>query len=554
MLWCQIGLHRIFELAGEASTGKLERQLVSYHLLIDNLGAAHQILDEMSFMQRNNKYSRYLAYCVALRSRNDADAQSCLNTITNGQGDDDKLLFACIGESIKYGKPLNTARLLQRLYDKHVQLPSTDVDLGALLKYIVKSLMEVIATQTAEQQLDLETLIRLCAVFRHLKRAHEKGIIGPVDHSSGKRLDLRWFEEQSFDIARTHIKTWPRRYTIDLLQYSIQICSAEHGTTAGVMFPDEREARLRNSSFMQAILYASKARDTTTTFSVEDLPETSYESKTKPKASECRLVLHRNVFNIFSAFNEQYQPQTLHKSAQTDEIQSQLHVLVPFAFEALLFMNASSYLLDCHPFDEVSVRQFLNTVNELEPPAATYVLLADTVLAFAGGDSSLCPQLNGLQIPSISAARLLGHIVGALRQVQAYDVEQAARWIRCIAQLLLEDVEKSLAKAVSQEKPKHDPSLAMLESMVQQAVDLAKSHNEGAVGYPFEEVEWLATKLFNMAIDFHAAEQQKVAEQWAAKAVEVADVTNTERGRRSSLAEVLRSKIGELGWNVTVHK
>ena len=74
MSWCQIGLHHIFASAGEASMGRLQRQLISYHLLISNLTVAQKSLEQMTFMQKNNRSSRYLAYCVAIRSGNEDDA------------------------------------------------------------------------------------------------------------------------------------------------------------------------------------------------------------------------------------------------------------------------------------------------------------------------------------------------------------------------------------------------------------------------------------------------------------------------------------------------
>jgi len=549
MLWCQVGLHRMFELAGETSVGKLERQLISYNLLVSNTILAHQLLDQMSFIQRNNKHSRYLAYCAAVRSRNEEEARSCLNTITNRQGDMDQLLFACIGESVKHGKPLDTARLLQRLIDKHMQMPSAEVDVGVLLKYTAKTLLESVAGQRPNEQPNEEVLMRLCAVFKIAVRLQDKSTKSPYARPSAPQLDSVWFEEKSFEIARTHATVWPARYIIDLLDYSNQLCCHNSRAPIEVAFSEEQRTRLRDSTFMQTILYASEARKDTASYSVEDLPQTSYDSRSKPKTSECRVVLHQKVFKNFTCFREQHSSQTMCSKEEQELMQSQLQTMVPLAFEALLFMNAHAYLMDETAFDEISVKQFLNTAKELEAPAATYALLADTVLAFASGDEEVCSRLNGLRIPAISAARPLGQIILALRQVQDYNIEQAARWVRCVAQLILEDIEKVMPNT------KMEQSLTMLKSVVQQAMDLAKGNSgidsAGDVdmssgrtqSYPPEELEWLATKLFNMAVDLCAAGDRKLAQQWAARAVEVAELLDNGDG---GLALLLCNRIGEL--------
>ncbi|KAK5322107.1 hypothetical protein LTR70_003954 [Exophiala xenobiotica] len=549
MLWCQTGLHRIFEMAGEASIGKLERQLVSYHLLVSNTGLAHQILDQMSFIPRNNKHSRYLAYCAAVRSGNEGEAQSCLNTITNGQGDMDQLLFACIGESIRYGKSSDTACLLQRVIDKHVQSLSSDINLVAVLKYTTKTLLEAIAGLDASEEQKEELLTRLCAIFKHTVKLQDKFANSSKSRRPAAHFDTVWFEQKSFEIARSHANLWPPKYIIDLLQYSIQLCLPEGGGPLEIALSRERRTHLRDVTFMQAILYAIEAQSISPSRSVEDLPQTSYDSRIKPKSSECRLVLHRQVFRIFTTLREQYQSQPAQEKEEREVTQGQLQTLAPLAFEALLFMSAHAYLTDETAFDEISVKQFLGTVNELEAPAATYALLADTVLVFASSDSGACPRLNGLQIPSISAARLLGQVVQILRQLQEYSIEQAARWIRCVIQLIIEDIEKVLPNT------KLEQSLTILQSVIEQAMDLAKScpladaggdvpmNSDPNQSYPPEELEWIATKLFNMAVDLYSAGEPELAQQWASQAVAVANLL---LDASSGLGQVLHDKTKEL--------
>lgn len=570
MSWCQLGLHPLFELSGEINTGKLKRQLVSYHLLVSNLDVARRMLEDMSFVQQNNGNSRYLAYCVAVRSGNDIESQSCLNTITNGQDENDQLLFACTGESIKYGKPFDTARLLQRIFDKHCQSSCPPVDLGALLQCIARNLMQTVVEALTGVQVNNEIALRFCAVFRHAVKLYK-----PVSNSHGSaqksKIDVQWFEEQGFETAKAHLQSWPKQCLIDVLEYSNRLGRSDKDFLGEFALANEKRTRRKDNKFVQAVLYASEARRVGPSYTVEDLPQTSYDTKFKPKTSDCRFTLHRNVFNIFSNLHEQYNEDRICTNDEgLQDSQNQLHVLMPLAFEALLFMKANEYLsAEKLTFDEASAIHLLSIANELEIAAATYALLADTVLVFASGDATTCPQVNGLQIPSISAARLLGRIIQALREVHLYHIDQAARWIRCIVQLITEGVEKSMVT----QKPNSDKTgrinsdqgLLMLNTVVQQAIDLAESSLQASSSdvdmgttsiestpedtYPEEELEWLATKLFNMAIDLYSVEQENAAKQWATTAIRIAEllkpVTDTNCNGQG-LAAVLQERVGKL--------
>lgn len=564
MIWCQIGLHHIFASAGEAANGKLERQLISYHLLVSNNGLAHQMLEQMSFIQKNNRSSRYLAYCVALRSGNDADAQSCLNTITNGQGENDQLLFACVGESVKYGKPLNTAHLLQRIFDKQLQASTTgsDLDLGALLQYTTSMLLQAISDCPSDRCPDQEVLARICYTFKHATRLAEKQDANSKARSRS-RINVGWFEKYGFQLAKAHMNIWPRRFLIDLLYHCEHLSNLQKITPMETLLKEDNKKHLCESMFIHGVLYASEARNVSASYSVEDLPESSYDSKSKPKTSECQSVLYRNVFTMFTNLQRQFASGKAVDDDRSESIKSQLHVLIPLAFEALLFLNVNAYVSNETAFDEVSVSQFLNTANELELPVASYALLADTLLAFACDDS----KAGGLRVPSITAARLLGKIIQAIRESHVYNIEQAARWIRCVAQLIFEDIDATLAGSCTETPPKTGQSLNMLDSIVQQATSLANTtpnhptyeansaasrvpgmSNNNSQQYPVEELHWLATRMWNMAIDFHGIRQNDAAQKWAGKAVQAAEVMMNKDGNMTRFVGQLKDNIKNLGW------
>ena len=177
------------------------------------------------------------------------------------------------------------------------------------------------------------------------------------------------------------------------------------------------------------------------------------------------------------------------------------------------------------------------------------------------------------------AATLLRHVISAICATPSYDVSRASRWIRCIVQLVIDGHATSKKhKAGSTEKADNQEStLKLVEEVVDQAVILTsdarrllKQHQKpqsSAVeqsnnvqmqdtevetgpeaSYPAEELEWLSTTLFNLAVDFFVAENEEEAKRWSSKAVELADVlaANTD-GDGGMLAKVLRGKVEELG-------
>ncbi|KAI5285866.1 hypothetical protein KEM52_002246, partial [Ascosphaera acerosa] len=67
-----------------------------------------------------------------------------------------------------------------------------------------------------------------------------------------------------------------------------------------------------------------------------------------------------------------------------------------------------------------------------------------------------------------------------------------------------------------------DAAEAILRLAVTLASDTQSGHVESESHYPDEEVEWLATKAFNRAIDFYLAGQDDMCARWSLAAMELA--------------------------------
>jgi len=69
--WCCLALQKLFEKAGEHNVGKVERKLINCYLASSNFEAARGVLEKMSMNTKGHRLTRYLAYCVAIRSCDD---------------------------------------------------------------------------------------------------------------------------------------------------------------------------------------------------------------------------------------------------------------------------------------------------------------------------------------------------------------------------------------------------------------------------------------------------------------------------------------------------
>lgn len=252
--------------------------------------------------------------------------------------------------------------------------------------------------------------------------------------------------------------------------------------------------------------------------------------------------------------------------------------LLAINFEAILHIPQTTYELrpDVTTNDVVGYRQVLLldtqivAARNIQAPAKTYTLFADMVLSAVvggGGDDRTEPLIT-----VDLAASLLQQLISTARSTRAYSIKQASHWIRCLVQMLVDSHKTATKQTTSSGQGESDiEHLKLVEEVVDQAIILAGNagderrqqtqqdvpmHDADTVTrvatellYPADELEWLATTVFNLAVDFFVSEREDDAKRWSRKAVAVADVlAASEDGDGGSLTKVLRAKIGELGW------
>lgn len=286
--------------------------------------------------------------------------------------------------------------------------------------------------------------------------------------------------------------------------------------------------------------------------------------------------------------------QQSHVQNEIEELHARLCTVLPLGFEALLHMNNANdgQIHESMVYDDLSLIQIIDKAVKIEAPPKVYALMADLILCAATTKEE--GDLQNQAVLSVGqATKILSKIVQAVRTLQVYDMNQAARWIRCIVQLVIDhgnvfpdtnvDFDTSFNSAAT------SSTINLLKSIIDQAIMLATSaaeasephspsvktrttidhegdidmtnhennnntashHDHESNLYPPDELEYLATILFNMAVDFYVAGNEDQAKWYAGKAIEIADVLalpQAKDGDRGMLAKVLRQKTRSLGW------
>lgn len=546
--WCRIGLHRLFEQSDDASIGKLERKLAMCYLSTSDLEAAQSVLDRMSFLRRNHRLSHFLAYALAIRTDHEVEAQVALNTIANAPEDNSILLLACAGEVKRHGSAMEIARLLQRLFDRQVQRPIIGIEKTSLLKSVTQVLIRV--TEEEHFRDNEEIFVRLCASFKAASSQLEK-------------TSVLWFANMAYELGVGKSTVWPSRFILDILHYGERLWLMSQTTSSSTSSTDKQ--LYWRTLELQVLLYACDARRAASeALTAEELPKASYENKARPDTDEIPRLLNEQVYKKFTLLHQEY-VQSEHSAIDLDS-HSRLQDLFPVAFEALLNLNTIGFV-ETHDlaFDEASLHGLLRSAQQLPVPAGTYALLADQILTATSTQVEHVPK--NARMPLLVGARLLGQIITSLRDLEVYDIGQAARWIRCIVQLIIYRLEQQLQEGVDDGKLEKS-GLSMLRIVIRQAIDLAcgsagnnevcdvedvimSDHESTLVAqssYPVEELEWLATKVFNMSIDLVVACRMRTATFWSQKALEITDVLmriHSDQG--ADLYDLLRQRIHDLG-------
>jgi hypothetical protein len=317
---------------------------------------------------------------------------------------------------------------------------------------------------------------------------------------------------------------------------------------------------------VQAVLYTVLARSVTTNSAGTILPKTFHSGLPPPANAEAtRVLLYQNVFNRYTDVRHHLQSPLVETSSVA--LKERLLVLGPLAFEAMTFMDSGSGAISMQTntaiVDEVCLDQILDQTISLQPDSKTYSIFADIIVSttISAHQTSTETQLPPPTLRLTSSVNLLKKLINGMRQLPEYNEQQSARWIRCLIQIMIDGWSSSSIEG-AENAASAKKYLTSLSKLVSHALDVATAES----AYPSEELQWLATTLFNLAVDLHMASELMadscsysavtvanvtMGRFWAAKAVDFADVLGRlDETDAGTLARVLREKCCRCGWDI----
>jgi hypothetical protein len=242
---------------------------------------------------------------------------------------------------------------------------------------------------------------------------------------------------------------------------------------------------------------------------------------------------------------------------------------MPSVLEAVLFMDSESSSVGT----PLTAYSLFDHARDLAAPAKTFAQFADLVISATIAQDAEPGHVKSL--PVSIASRLLGKIINAIRDQVDYDVLRAARWIRCVIQMILDSRSRPEATDLISEmvEKQEGESLDIVESVINEALALAQSAADQTTSldsrgtsqpprgqqdfkqcYPSDELHWLSAALFNLAVDFYIDEKPVKAEKWTRIAVELADAlgrnTKEDGGDDGKLSRDLRTRAGRMEFHI----
>lgn len=318
--------------------------------------------------------------------------------------------------------------------------------------------------------------------------------------------------------------------------------------------------------YFQLVVYSSMARACTSTWTIQNIPTTAYSGKVRPSDSRIKATLLEQIIDRYKILKSVLTEDTPRLSSclpneTQDLLQKMIAKALPLAFEATLLLT----LDPSNKESNIGITPLLKLIEDAEVNDLgweTISICSDLVLSAAYPDNLTSHNSQMQCLSKDDVITILSKIIDYNRHSPEYNITKAARWIRCMFRITLDGLQDTKDKALQDDDQEQ---IQMAQQIVDQALNLARStsisssaqaasdsnflasHKPNST-YPIEELEWLAAVLFNLAIDYYLAERIEIAEIWAAKAIDTAQVLATPQGDNGMMLALLKGRCEKMGW------
>ncbi|PMD45090.1 SPO22-domain-containing protein [Hyaloscypha variabilis F] len=270
--------------------------------------------------------------------------------------------------------------------------------------------------------------------------------------------ELDWFSKNSYNLVIKNLSTWTPRHSLRMLTCCIAFID-HYPKDISDQISEDLCLRKMFCEFSAVTALLALARG-------EDNIETQLQDY---------LNLRKHVDSFDALLQEK--AGKLGEDAEEDLLRK-LSILIVFDFEAACHLKAWD---DLH---EIIIK------SDCCKSSRVYELMADCIL---------CSQA-----PTQVLVSILKKIINAAWGLDTMDIPKLAKYMRCLFQVAMLD------------------NMEVAEQLLDKAHEQAEEAAETDQPYPNEELEWIATRSFNYAVDLYCAGDEDGCKNWAAKALNIA--------------------------------
>ncbi|TGO23157.1 hypothetical protein BPAE_0142g00190 [Botrytis paeoniae] len=271
-------------------------------------------------------------------------------------------------------------------------------------------------------------------------------------------LELEWFSRNAYNLSLKHLSVWEPQQSLRLLACCIGFID-RYPRDIGEDAHEDVTLRKMFCNFCAATIFVSVARAEQTV--------------------ESQLQFYLNLRKHVASFDNILQEKLEKLEVEiTEDLLKKLSVLLAFDFEA------ACRLKDWDGLGEIILK------SGVCKSMRVYELMADCILS--------------CEAPTQVLILTLKKITNKTWEMEEFDTIKLSKYMRCLFQAAMGSDDK------------------IAEELIDQVCMLAADAAETQIPYPTQELDWLATKSFNHAIDLFSADQDEACKRWADKSILIA--------------------------------
>ncbi|CAD6499560.1 BgTH12-03671 [Blumeria graminis f. sp. triticale] len=482
--WCKLAMHKIFEKSGDLNMARISRKLLLCALAKNEINTAKEIFASMSEVGKNEPMSRFLMYKIANRCGDSEMAVECLHKISSASIKDPTLLQACCLDAQQMGNKPQLLVTLQLIIEEYAHDSSSGIHLPSLLRFTIGLMSGMLEeAKKSGSQGNNDIIEKLCVAFESAISSVRNARISTKTEEKLWTVDEHdWYSKNSYSIAIKHFTEWDPRQTLRMIKCCIGFIDYYPPDPCGQISTNHQLRKLF-CEFSAATVSIILAR-----------AEENIESQL-----QCYLEVRKHVKEFITIIQHKFG--TLDGKTQLD-LNRKFPIISAFDFEAACRLKSwddlEQIIAKNHSFKNIQA----------------YEIMADCILC--------------ADAPTKVIVTILGKIVSEAWKIEDLNTSKLAKYMRCLFQIAIAE------------------NTEIAEELLDQVCRYAEEASKKNQKYPSEELEWIATRAFNHAVDLYCWNDDNGCLRWSSKALNISHYC-TDNG---ALKKTLQDKLIKLKLDV----